>query len=88
MFKSTINQSNESLGVNNPTAADEQTVKNELEKIKTLSDEEMSARKSFIQGLVARGQVADLGESILHRHTHLVIGSEPDGTPIVKRIKF
>ena len=89
MFNSTVNQSKEVLGVNNPTVEDEQMARDEIERRKTISAEEKAEIGNFIHGLVARGQIADLGENILHRHTHLVIGLDSDGiTPIIKRIKF
>lgn len=89
MISSTFNMSTESLGVNNPTAEDEQYVKSEIEKLKTISAEEKKERDNYIVGLIARGQIADLGENILQRHTHLVVGRGPDGiSPIIKRIKF
>ena len=85
MFQST---SNEVVGIHVPSANDEQEVKAEIAKTALLSESEKKAKVSFINGIIARGQAADRAGEIPMRATHQIIGYEPDGLPVLKRIKF
>lgn len=55
----------------------------------TQTDEE-AEQKHFIRGLVERGDavVPDADGNVPLSATHRIIGYEPDGTPVIERVKF
>ena len=76
------------VGVHVPSEEDEQFVKDEIEKTKLLTKEEKIAKINFIEGILFRGQAAQIGGDIYQKTTHQIVGYEPDGLPVLKRLRF
>jgi hypothetical protein len=47
-----------------------------------------AAKKKFVRGVQSRGEAVPIGNSLPPGATHEITGYEPDGTPILKRIRF
>lgn len=81
-------RSNEVIGIHVPSHQDEQFVKNEIEKTKLLSELEKETKKSFIETIISQGQAAEIGGNVYLKTTHQIVGYEPDGLPVLKRLRF
>jgi hypothetical protein len=51
-------------------------------------DQVAAAQRKYVQGMVARGEAVEAGKPMPPGATHQIVGYEPDGTPILKRVRF
>ena len=51
-------------------------------------DEVAAAQRKYVQGMVARGEAVEAGKPMPPGATHQIVGYQPDGTPILKRVRF
>jgi hypothetical protein len=47
-----------------------------------------AAKKTFDRGVLARGEASPAGEPLKPGATHVIVGSQEDGTPLLKRKRF
>ena len=52
------------------------------------SEQTESARRKFEEGIVARGEAVEAGKPLPPGATHEIIGYRPDGSPILRRIRY
>jgi hypothetical protein len=47
-----------------------------------------AAKRKFAQGILARGEAVPDGQPLTPGATHVIVGKDADGTPILKRRRF
>jgi hypothetical protein len=50
--------------------------------------EAAAAKKKFEQGILARGEAVPAGKPLPPGATHEIVGTAPDGSPVLKRKRF
>ena len=84
--KSAANISNRTPSAKAPRAGGGQSVVSRLPTVASKQAE--LARRKFEQGIVARGEAVEAGKPIPPGVTHEIIGYRPDGSPILRRIRY
>ena len=54
----------------------------------TSGTEAAAAKKKFEEGILARGEAVAAGKPLPPGATHEIVGTAPDGSPVLKRKRF